>query len=75
MVTCVFCKLRNELYCTKKFLWEILCSSYRILFLYFLCGTRKEARMKTRFPPIVSQIRDTTRVTRKKHVIIGPALE
>ena len=59
----------------KNFYGEILCSSYRVLFLYYLCGTRKEAHMEIWFPQIASQIYDTTWVTRKKHAIIGPGLE
>ena len=57
----------------RNFYREILCSRYWVLFLYFFCRTRKEARMEarmeacmeTRFPPIMSQIHDTTWVTRK----------
>ena len=56
-------------------LWGNLVFQLSSLFLVFPCGTRKEARMETRFPPIASQIRDTTRVTRKKHASIGPRLE
>ena len=35
--------------------------------LVFPRGIRKEARMETWIPPIMSQIHDTTRVTHKKH--------
>ena len=47
-----------------------MCSSYRDLCLCFLCGTCTEDRMEIRevasqFPLLVSQIRDTTRVTLK----------
>ena len=59
----------------KELLWGNLVFQLSSLVLVFLCGTRKEAHMETRFPPIASQIRDTTRVTHKKHVIIGPRLE
>ena len=34
----------------RSFCGEILRSSYQVLFLYFLCGTRKEVRMEIRFP-------------------------
>ena len=50
----------------RIFYGEILCSSYWVLSLYFLCGTRKETHMEIWFPPIPSQIRDTAWVTRKK---------
>ena len=52
---------------TKKLLWGNLVFQLSSLFLVFPYGTCKEARMETRLPPITSQIRDTTRVARKKH--------